>query len=181
MPTTSAKKKVVPKNTTTTTTQPKGDSKETKAYIAKKAAEKDAEVKKYKASQETELKKGVTAKSAASARTLVSKGSVNQQGVGFNFLTGQSTISPFDKKFNYGGTRSQVINTKTGKAVAEAGSPQTGTTETQAFQSYLNPKNTRRMTNTDLRHQFISDSISDRGDKEKKVAYFQNAIKRANR
>jgi len=181
MSTTPLKKKVVPKSTTTVTTQPKGDSKETKAYIAQKAAQKDAEVKKYKASQETELKKGVTAKSAASARNLVSKGSVNQQGVGFNFLTGQSTISPFDKKFNYGGTRSQVINTKTGKAVAEAGMSDVGTTTPRAFQSYLNPKNTKSMTNDDLRRQYISDSISDRGDKEKKVAYFQNAIKRASR
>jgi len=181
MPTTPLKKKVVPKSTTTVTTQPKGDSKETKAYIAQKAAQKDTDVKNYKHSLETELKKGVTAKSAASATNLVNKGSVKQQGVAFNFLTGQSTISDFDKVFKSGGPNSMVTDKKTGKIVAKAGASGPGTGTTQAFGSYLNPKNTSRMTNTDLRHQFISDSIADRGRKEKQVAYFEDAMKRSRR
>jgi hypothetical protein len=181
MPTTPAKKKVAPKNTTTTTTQPKGDSKETKAYIAKKAAEKDADVKNYKHQLAAELKKGVTAKSADSATKLVSKGSVKQQGVAFNFLTGQSAISDFDKVFKNGGPNSMVTDKRTGKIVAKSGIQGPGTSTQQAFGSYLNPKHASRMTNTDLRHQFVSDSIADRGEKEKRVAYFENAMKRSRR
>lgn len=179
MPTTPLKKKVEPKGTTTVTPKPKGDSPETKAYIAQKAAQKDADVKNYKHQLAAELKKGVTAKSANSATNLVRQGSVTRGGVSFNFLTGQSSMSDFDKVFKGGGPNSMVTDKKTGKIVAKAGTPGPGTSTPQAFGSYLNPKNTSRMTNTDLRHQFVSDSIADRGRKEKQIAFYQDAMKRS--
>jgi hypothetical protein len=156
-------------------------SAEVKAKVAQMAANKDKDVANYKANQETELKKGVTAKSAASATRLVSQGQAAMGGVAFNFLTGQANIKPFDKMFNYGGTSNQVIDTKTKKVVARSGASQVGTTTPQASRSYLNPKNALRMTKDDLYLQYAQDSINDRGSKEKQVAYFQNAMKRSRR
>jgi hypothetical protein len=161
-------------------TKPKGDSKEMKAYIAKKAAEKDADVKKYKHAQETELKKGVTKKSYDAANALVNRGNVKQTGVSYNFLTGQSAFDDFDKKYVRGGTYDKVVNTKTKQVAAEAKNP-VSSHENQAFQSYLNPKNTLRMGNEDLRRQYVSDSIDYRGNQEKQLAYYKNATKRAGR
>lgn len=156
-------------------------SKEVKAKVAQMAANKDKDVANYKAAQAAELKKGVTAKSAASATKLVSQGQAAMGGVSYNFLTGESNMKPFDFMFNYGGTKNQVIDTKTKKVVAQSGASQVGTTTPQASKAYLNPKNALRMTKDDLYLQYAQDSINDRGAKEKQVAYFQNAIKRSNR
>lgn len=169
MPNTNPKKKAVVK------------SAEVKAKVAQMAANKDKDVANYKANQVKELKKGVTTKSAASATKLVSQGQAAMGGVTFNFLTGESKMSPFDKIFHYGGTNNQVIDTKTKKVVAQSGASQVGTTTPQGTKAYLNPKNTLRMTKDDLYLQFAQDSINDRGAKEKQVAFFENAVKRSRR
>ena len=154
-------------------------SAEVKAKVAQMAANKDKDVANYKAEQAAELRKGVTAKSAASASRLMAQGQAAMGGVSYNFLTGESNMKPFDFMFNYGGTKNQVIDTKTKKVVAESGASQVGTTTPQAAKAYLNPKNTLRMTKDDLYLQFAQDSITDRGRKEKKVAYYQNVPRRA--
>ena len=138
-------------------------------------AKKEADVKSYQLKMEAENKKGLTPKAIAGANALVSQGSVKQGGVGYNFLTGQSTFDNFTNTYVKGGTYDKVVNTKTKKVVAEAKNPIASHTSKQGFQAYLNPKNTTRMGNEDVREQFIIDSTANRGNQEKQLLRFKNA------
>jgi hypothetical protein len=168
-----AKKPVTP---TQTTPKKNVDDAEMKAYIKAQGAAKDKKVAAHNQGLKDKDKAGYTNAQIDLYKNLAGKGTYSNFGTNYNFLTGQGSITDFDKKYVPGagkGSRDRVLTSDGKKELSKAGMPG-GRTDAFPSQDYLKPSQASRMGDKDLRKQFVNDSINTQGRKEEHLNIARN-------